>query len=108
MDHSGDAASGDEGVLPYLGSVAATQQPFFLIVSLVNPHDVLFYPRTYRQGRTGRGPDTGYDRSWLQGPIGLPATVNESLRTKPRVQREFRRIFNLSGFPRTPREKRST
>lgn len=27
MDHSGDAASGDEGVLQYLGSVAATQQP---------------------------------------------------------------------------------
>lgn len=101
MDHFGDAASGDEGVLQYLGSVAATQQPFFLVVSLVNPHDVLFYPRTYRQG------DTGYDRSWLQGPIGLPATVNESLRTKPRVQREFRRIFNLSGYPRTPREKRN-
>jgi arylsulfatase A-like enzyme len=96
----GGAASGSEGVLQYLNSFAAKQQPFFLVVSLVNPHDVLFYPRKYRQGQTG------YDDSWLQGTIGLPATVHESLKTKPRVQREFRRIFNLSGYPRTPQEKR--
>jgi choline-sulfatase len=100
MNSVGDAASGAEGVLQYLNSTAATQQPFFLVVSLVNPHDVLFYPRTYEKG------DTGYDDSWLQGDIRLPATVNESLKTKPRVQREFRHIFNVSGYPRTRQEKR--
>ena len=37
-----------------------------MVVSLVNPHDVLFYPKTY---------DTaGYDDAWLQGEIEPPAT----------------------------------
>ena len=99
MNALGDAAKGGEGVLQYLNSVAATQQPFFLVVSLVNPHDVLFYP-------TDKFSEDGYDDSWLEGDIRLPATVHEDLRTKPRVQREFRRIFNLSGYPRTRREKR--
>jgi arylsulfatase A-like enzyme len=102
----GDAASGTEGVLQYLTSVAPDQEPFFLIVSLVNPHDVLFYPKAYRQGLTGQGEPTGYDESWLRGTIRLPATVDEDLKTKPRVQREFRRIFNLAGHPRTHKQKR--
>jgi choline-sulfatase len=106
MNDMGEASEGKEGVLQYLNSFAAKQQPFFMVVSLVNPHDVLFYPRTYRQGLTRQGQPTGYDESWLRGAIGLPATVDEDLRTKPRVQREFRRIFNLSGYPRTHREKR--
>src|ERR671932_2771559 len=82
MNALGDAAKGGEGVLQYLNSVAATQQPFFLVVSLVNPHDVLFYP-------TDKFSEDGYDDSWLEGDIRLPATVHEDLRTKPRVQREF-------------------
>lgn len=81
MNDDGDYQSGDEGVLAYLNSVAASQQPFFLIVSLVNPHDVLFYPQTYIQG--------GYDDSWLVGDIDVPATVDEDLSTKPTVQQQF-------------------
>lgn len=99
MNSVGDTASGTEGVLQYLNSVAAQQQPFFMVISLVNPHDVLFYPKTYL--------GAGYDDSWLQGTIRLPETVNEDLKTKPRVQRQFRRIFNLTGSPRTPQEKRN-
>jgi choline-sulfatase len=98
MKSVGQADAGDEGVFQYLGSVAAQQQPFFLVVSLVNPHDVLFYPSTYQ--------DAGYDDSWLQGDIGLPETVDEDLSTKPAVQRQFLRIFNLTGFPRTLKQKR--
>ena len=79
MNDDGDAEAGDEGVLAYLRSVAAQQQPFFLVVSLVNPHDVLFYPKTYIDG--------GYDDTWLEGEIELPATVDEDLSTKPTVQR---------------------
>ena len=66
---------GQEGVLQYLNSVAAHQQPFFMIVSLINPHDVLMYPSKYRRA--------GYNDSWLEGGIGLPATVDEDLSTKP-------------------------
>ena len=72
----------------FLNSAAAQQQPFFLIVSLVNPHDVLLYPKTYLDG--------GYDDSWLEGDIDLPPTVAEDLSTKPTAQAQFVRIFNLT------------
>jgi arylsulfatase A-like enzyme len=81
MTDDGPWQAGREGALPFLNSQAALQQPFFLIISLVNPHDVLFYPNTYRQA--------GYDASWLQGDIHVPLTFNENLLTKPRVQRQF-------------------
>ena len=71
MNDAGAVEAGGEGVFAYLGSVAAQQQPFFLTVSLVNPHDVLSYPRTYVEG--------GYSPGNLGGNIGLPKTVNEDL-----------------------------
>lgn len=71
-----------------------------MVISLVNPHDVLFYPsRTFEEA--------GYDRSWLEGEIEVPATNGEDLSSKPSVQEEFRRIFNLTGKPRTDAEKRA-
>jgi arylsulfatase A-like enzyme len=84
------AAESYEGVLEYLHSAAARQQPFFLVVSLVNPHDVLFYP-------TDNFAAAGYDDSWLVGDIRPPATVGEDLGTKPVVQREFLALFNKGG-----------
>ena len=75
MNSQGTPEDGTEGILQYLSSVAAQQQPFFCVASLVNPHDVLFYPSTYASG--------GYDDSWLQGEIEPPATANEDLSTKP-------------------------
>jgi arylsulfatase A-like enzyme len=70
-----------------------------MVISLVNPHDVLFYPKTYK--------DAGYDDSWLKGDIDLPATVNENLSTKPDVQARFVRLFNATGPLATPRMKRN-
>ena len=98
MNAAGDAAAGDEGALAYLKSVAGNQQPFFLVVSLVNPHDVLFFPKNFDQ--------SGYPSSMLDGDIELPATVGEDLSTKPKAQAAFLRIFNLSGALRTPQKKR--
>jgi arylsulfatase A-like enzyme len=87
-------------VLQYLSSAAAKQQPFFLVISLVNPHDVLFYPsKTFEEA--------GYDDSWIHGDIDVPATNGEDLSTKPSVQEQFLRIFNLTGKPRTEKEKRA-
>lgn len=60
---------------------AGNHQPYFLILSLVNPHDVLAYPAsagTY-----------GYKASdWSSRTIGLPETVNEQLllNKKPMAQ----------------------
>ena len=73
--------AGDEGVLAYLKYAATQEGPFFLIVSLVNPHDVRGYPST--SGALANG----YDESWLQGDLGLPSTVNEDMSSKPGVQR---------------------
>ncbi len=99
MNSRGTASAGTEGAVEYLSSTAASSQPFFMIVSLVNPHDVLFYPKTYTSA--------GYDSSWLDGEIGLPATANESLSTKPTVQEQFLRLFNASGPIPTPQMKRN-
>jgi arylsulfatase A-like enzyme len=90
----------EEGVLQYLDSFATAEQPFFMVISLVNPHDVLFYPsKTFNEA--------GYDDTWLPGDIDVPRTNAEDLSTKPTVQEEFLKIFNLTGKPRTNAEKRS-
>lgn len=89
-----------EGTLQYLDTHAAQEQPFFMVISLVNPHDVLFYPsKTFTEA--------GYDESWLQGDIHLPETNEEDLSTKPTVQEEFLKIFNLTGKPSSKAEKRA-
>ena len=99
MNAQGTADAGTEGAVQYLSSVAAQSQPFFMVVSLVNPHDVLFYPKTYTSG--------GYDSSWLDGEIEPPATVDEDLSTKPTVQAQFLKIFNASGPIPTTEMKRN-
>ncbi len=54
-------------------------EPFCLVFSLVNPHDVLGYPDSYEQG--------GYDVSEFRGlGVPLPPTLEEELREKPDVQ----------------------
>ncbi len=100
VDSTGAPESGSEGVMQYLSSAAAKQQPFFMVISLVNPHDVLFYPSKSFE-------EAGYDRSWLQGEIGVPETNEEDLSTKPSAQEQFLKIFNLTGKPRTEAEKRA-
>ena len=53
-------------------------EPFCLVVSLVNPHDVLGYPAQHVKG--------GYDASEFRGlGVELPRTLEEDLRDKPTV-----------------------
>ena len=53
-------------------------EPFCLVVSLVNPHDVLGYPSSYERG--------GYSASeFRELGVDLPPTVDEDLRDKPSV-----------------------
>jgi arylsulfatase A-like enzyme len=94
MDDQGTPEQGREGVISYLQTTAFIQQPFFLIVSLVNPHDVLSYPKTWTEG--------GYlTDDWLDGDIGLPETVGESLATKPTAQALSNALINggLGSLP---------
>jgi arylsulfatase A-like enzyme len=97
MTSVGAYEDSSEGVLQFITQYAVNLQPFFLIISIVNPHDVLAYPKKYGQA--------GYSSSWLKGDIGLPATVDEDLSTKPSVQAQFVKLFDLSGKLRTPKQK---
>ena len=66
-----------------------SEKPFCLIVSLVNPHDVLSYPGTAGENAEGVPiyQQGGYtDEEFENLPIGLPETWQESLITKPTVQ----------------------
>ncbi len=97
MDDDGSASVGEEGVLEFLNSEAAQEQPFFLIVSLVNPHDVLTYPSTYVEG--------GYDDAMLVGDIGLPETIDEELSSKPSAQQSFLELTNAGLGPLTDEQE---
>jgi choline-sulfatase len=56
--------------------IAGATEPFALILSLVNPHDVLGYPESYDDG--------GYHVSDFRDfGVELPATLDERLATKP-------------------------
>ena len=58
-------------------------EPFCLVVSLVNPHDVLGYPAQYLGG--------GYTPSEFRDlGVGLPPTVLEDMRNKPTVHELMR------------------
>ncbi|MBU3673995.1 MAG: sulfatase [Solirubrobacteraceae bacterium] len=64
-------------------------EPFCLVVSFINPHDVLAYPETYREG--------GYSRDeFADLNLPLPPSVDESLREKPVVQAMVR--LGLDGI----------
>lgn len=89
MDNDGDVDAGEEGVLQFLASRKPSDRPFCLVVSLVNPHDVLLYPNNLIAG--------GYDETWLEGDIELPPTVDQTFKNRPSVHQKFFRIFNLSG-----------
>jgi arylsulfatase A-like enzyme len=94
----GDWHDGKEGVLAYLKTQVAAQQPFFLVVSLVNPHDVLFFPNNYTKAK--------YDDLWLRGDIELPETVIEDLSTKPSVQKQFLLLSQGLGVLKDDQMKR--
>ena len=80
---------------------AGNHKPYCLILSLVNPHDVLAYPKT--AGTSGYHTDT-----WSGREIGLPATVNENLleNKKPMAQEQILLNMALSlGEIATPEDK---
>jgi len=95
-----------EGALQYLNSAAAQQQPFFLVVSLVNPHDVLFYPEAFE--KSGYEEEEEEGERWLKGEIRPPATTHEDLSTKPSAQEEFRNLMDrFGGKLDTPKKRRA-
>ena len=76
------------------------KQPFAIIVSLVNPHDVVAYPGDY---------ETDYpDVKGMDLGITVPDTVNEDLSTKPKVQAAVLKSSALFlGALATPQQKKN-
>ncbi len=70
---------------------AGQHQPYCLILSLVNPHDVLAYPNT--AGTSGY-----HSSAWSGREIGLPDTVNEQLlrNKKPMAQEQI--LIGMAGL----------
>lgn len=106
----GGAANHDErfvrDAISFLDSRVRSQsdRPFCLVVSLVNPHDVLGYPGNYIEG--------GYtDDPWLNPtvpPIDLPPTTNENLglNKKPSAHRQLLTVMQAGLGPVvTPQQK---
>lgn len=92
--------------IAYLQNVKARRakgdmQPYCLVISLVNPHDVLCYPKGYQYG---------YSNDFLNGPTTLPATVNEDLATnnKPSAQAQVKATAALSLGPLNTPEKQTS
>ena len=96
VDHDGRYM---DDATDYLNDQAAQDAPFFMVISLVNPHDVLFYPAKYQQA--------GYDDSVLEGDIRLPPTWDEDLSTKPTAHAQFVKLFDLAGPLTTPAMRRN-
>lgn len=69
-------------------------KPFFMVLSLVNPHDVLAYPKDF---------SFGYRDSDLVGDIELPKSWDENLLTnyKPQAQVQLKAVMKaaLGGLP---------
>ncbi len=77
-----------------------SRQPFALIVSIVNPHDVIGYPKQYLEDFPDIfGIDLGID---------VPDTIDEDLSGKPKVQEALLRTTDLFlGKLITPMQKKT-
>lgn len=76
-------------------------RPFCLVLSLVNPHDVLSYPKSYTFGYTDQD---------LEGDIELPESVDENLALnyKPSAQAQLRIAAGAGlGLLHSRKEKRN-
>ncbi len=71
-----------------------------MVVSLVNPHDVLFYPQATTSMAAMTTPG-------CRARSGCRRRHDEDLSTKPTVQEQFLQLFNLSGAIPTPQMKRT-
>ncbi len=74
-----------EGAIEFLDRYDGGR-PFCLFVSLVNPHDIFAYPRSYRKA--------GFKlKSFKDLPIELPGNFHDDLATKPVIQRVLLEYF---------------
>ncbi|QIS03212.1 sulfatase-like hydrolase/transferase [Nocardia brasiliensis] len=76
-----------EHAVDWLRRHGADPEPWLCVVSMVNPHDMMFCPRLYRFEDV---PEHGAD---------VPPNFESDLSTKPRVQSRWRTINGIVGGP---------
>jgi len=94
--HHNDTRFVDDAV-KFLREEVDTNKPFALIVSLVNPHDVLAYPSLY---------EGEYNPEEFYQGIDLPPTVDEDLSGKPSCQEASLSRIALALKPLNTEEKK--
>lgn len=101
----------ERSTLAFLDEQGPDSDPFCLVVSLVNPHDVLAYPGTGKNyvGQIPAYLQGGYNLSDfrdLPGGFELPPNYHDDLQTKPWVQRQSLKLFDETLGPiHTPEEQ---
>jgi len=81
---------GGESVLGFLAGARSLGRPFCLFVSLVNPHDIGFFPDGWKDG--------GYRREdFATLGIDLPPNFADDLSGKPKVQSQARAAFDAAA-----------
>ena len=80
-------------VLDYLDGVKQSDRPFFLFVSLVNPHDIAYFPDGYQEA--------GYTLE-DQG-VELPPNYQDAFDGKPSIQKAFRQAYDQKSPVQDPR-----
>lgn len=81
-----------ESVVSFLKSLKPRSQraPFCLFVSLVNPHDIAYFPNGWDQA--------GYLQSEFENlPVPIPPNSADSLTTKPAVQAAYKAALEAEG-----------
>ncbi len=69
---------------------AAARRPFLLVVSFVNPHDIVLFPAwVVRHRRASQGPP----------PVAAAPTARQSLADRPDAQRAFRAAYHQAYGP---------
>jgi choline-sulfatase len=93
-DRGQTAGVGGESVVAFLKGRARTLgKPFCMFVSLVNPHDIGFYPGSWM--KPGAWAQAGYRREDFAAlGIKLPGNYADDLSTKPKIQRRARDAYN--------------
>jgi choline-sulfatase len=88
------AGVGGESVVQFLKERAPKLgKPFCMFVSLVNPHDIGIYPGSW--SKPAAWVQAGYRREdFAHMGIKLPDNYNDSLSTKPKIQKTARDAYN--------------
>jgi choline-sulfatase len=81
---------GGESALHFISRARDLQRPFCLFVSLVNPHDIGFFPDGWKAG--------GYRREEFANlDIDLPPNFIDDLSTKPKIQADARAALDKAA-----------